>query len=187
VRTIHWPNVIASAWPLSIIPADHRVFLFTVRTRLQDGPESGPARRGCAHDLGGQRRPIPPLCDMIRKRLLAVDFLLAQPRVLAVADLGCQPVDGLARIQGPIRHSPAACDPGTYPVIEFHPRAADYREQIFDPQRGAGDCHGRHELAPMSEPRGKRCRRAMRAIIACAPTEPNGRSANAHQCGPDGR
>src|SRR5258708_27758607 len=24
VRTIHWPKVIASAWPLSIIPADHR-------------------------------------------------------------------------------------------------------------------------------------------------------------------
>ena len=26
-QTIHWPKVIASAWPLSIIPADHRVAL----------------------------------------------------------------------------------------------------------------------------------------------------------------
>jgi hypothetical protein len=33
VRTIHWPKVIASAWPLSIIPADHRAFLLTVRNR----------------------------------------------------------------------------------------------------------------------------------------------------------
>ena len=33
VRTIHWPKVMASAWPLSIIPADHRVFLLTVRNR----------------------------------------------------------------------------------------------------------------------------------------------------------
>ena len=33
VRTIHWPEVIASAWPLSIIPADHRALLLTVRNR----------------------------------------------------------------------------------------------------------------------------------------------------------
>ena len=33
VRTIHRPKVIASAWPLSIIPADHRAFLLTVRNR----------------------------------------------------------------------------------------------------------------------------------------------------------
>src|SRR5437660_3442955 len=33
VRTIHWAEVIASAWPLSIIPADHRAFLLTVRNR----------------------------------------------------------------------------------------------------------------------------------------------------------
>src|SRR5204863_1741522 len=33
VRTIHWPKVIASAGPLSTIPADHRTFLLTVRTR----------------------------------------------------------------------------------------------------------------------------------------------------------
>jgi len=29
----HWPEVIASAWPLSIIPADHRLFLLMVRNR----------------------------------------------------------------------------------------------------------------------------------------------------------
>src|SRR5690348_13543712 len=33
VRTIHWPKVIASAWPLRIIPADHQAFLRTVRNR----------------------------------------------------------------------------------------------------------------------------------------------------------
>src|SRR5260370_11080747 len=33
VRTIHWPKVIASAWPLSIIPADHQARLLTVRNR----------------------------------------------------------------------------------------------------------------------------------------------------------
>jgi site-specific recombinase XerD len=33
VRTIHWPKVIASAWPLSIILADHRAFLLTGRNR----------------------------------------------------------------------------------------------------------------------------------------------------------
>src|SRR5580693_5284518 len=32
-RTIHWPKVIASAWPLSIIPAGHQAFLLTVRNR----------------------------------------------------------------------------------------------------------------------------------------------------------
>src|SRR6516162_9988481 len=31
VRTIHWPKVIASGWPLSIIPADHRVLLLKAR------------------------------------------------------------------------------------------------------------------------------------------------------------
>jgi len=33
VRTIHWPKVIASTWPLSIISADHRAFLLTVCNR----------------------------------------------------------------------------------------------------------------------------------------------------------
>src|SRR5690242_20737090 len=31
VRTMRWPKVIASAWPPSIIPVDHRAFLLTAR------------------------------------------------------------------------------------------------------------------------------------------------------------
>ena len=40
------PKVIASAWPLSIIPADHRAFLLTVRNRRWTQI----------------RRVVPPLC-----------------------------------------------------------------------------------------------------------------------------
>jgi len=80
-----------------------------------------------------------------QEALLAADLLLAQPRVFAVAHLGRQPVDGLARSQGPVHHSPADRDPGTYPVVQLYPRAAHDRQQILDPQRSLGDRHGRHE------------------------------------------
>jgi hypothetical protein len=40
VRTIHWPEVIASAWPLRIIPADHQAFLLTARNRPLDSDKA---------------------------------------------------------------------------------------------------------------------------------------------------
>jgi hypothetical protein len=40
VRTIHWPEVIASAWPLSIIPADRQAFLLTARNRPLDSDKA---------------------------------------------------------------------------------------------------------------------------------------------------
>jgi hypothetical protein len=58
-----------------------------------------------AHDLGGERRADPAAVRHDEEALLALDLLLGQPGVLAVADLACQAVDGLAVGEGPVHHA----------------------------------------------------------------------------------
>jgi hypothetical protein len=120
------------------------------RARSSAGDAVQAHGQGGAHDRSRQRRADPAAVRHDEKALLALDLLLGQPGVPAVADLGRQAIDRLAASQGPVHHGPAGRDPGPGPVVQLHPRAVDHRQQILDRQRGLGNGHGRHAISPAS-------------------------------------
>jgi hypothetical protein len=104
--------------------------------RASAGDPVEPDRHRGLHQCPGQRRPDPTAVRPDEEQLLAPDLLLGQPGVLTVADLGGQPVDGLAGGQGPATTRPARRDPGADLVVQLNPRTLDHGQQVPDRQRG---------------------------------------------------